>query len=538
MASRATSASVDVWVDGSAAKSKSAGASVVGTTLALSGTAATTEWAIYELAGFESAIQLQQLRVDFANMSTGGSHPGYWVALANYSRDRWDMLGLYTGLSFTRALNGSGAYLSGGGKVYVAVLIDGAQSVTVSRAGLTISDAPWQQLELAAGPSNGVTPTIDFTPGRNPGVAWANSSNGQVSFAICDRSLGFAIASSWTVSVAEDDPATASQQDDVDPVSPNAKAQWLDLIIDPDCSLPRISMLYNNLAGARGNSRVGCTALGDIDGTLHWLNWRMAFTDTAYWTSIARDPSDASYAIAYTAGNQNRTGAPDNRQINDMELRTISWLTPVSEGQMSTAPGAGQLIYGFGQGWIYPHLRYRDTGFASVAFNGGLAWAQQNATTWAPFLSDSASGDIGSLAFAPDFSPGTAYCYTGTSGQQELRYVDFDANFNGTPQTVESQALGLSNGIAECSQLGYLPDGRACIAYTLRTASGVAVKFALQQAGGTWKIETVSQTNSTPSNPTAPVYVDLAVDSQGVPAVCWTQRAGNATSLVVALRGT
>jgi hypothetical protein len=131
-----------------------------------------------------------------------------------------------------------------------------------------------------------------------------------------------------------------------------------------------------------------------------------------------------------------------------------------------------------------------------------------------------------------------SFGYTGEPGEQQLIYVDFDGNFSGTPLEIDSQPAAASSALAEVSQLGYLPDGRACLAFTQRTAAGVAVRFALQQAGGTWKLETVSKTNSTPASPGDFVFLDLAVDSAGTAALCWTQRTGSATALQVALRGT
>jgi len=260
----------------------------------------------------------------------------------------------------------------------------------------------------------------------------------------------------------------------------------------------------------------------------------MAFTDNAYWTSIARDPSDFSYYIAYTAGNQHRQGGADPRPLNDMELREIFWTAPISKGQISAS---GPLYFGFGTNWINPHLRVRSTGKAAVQVKGGICWYQQNVSTWQPILAETSSGQVGSLAFAPDDSPGSSYCYTGVAGEQQLTYMNFDSGLFGTPSLVESQTLAAANSIAEVSQIGYLPDGKACIAYTSRTAAGVAVKFALEQTGGSWKIETVSPVSSTPASPSDLVYLDLAVDNAGSPAICWTQRTGSATSLMVALRG-
>ena len=527
-----TSATVDSWQNGTAASSQSAGALAQGTALVLPASASGVEWAIFRFSGIVSAFQLQQLKLDTTGGQFSGTAPGYWVAVANYTKQNWEVLGRSALASYSAPLGGAAAYLSPNNATYVAVLITGGQSVTVNRAGLTLNSSPWQSITLAAGQS-GLTPCIDFTAGNNPAVAWADSSTGHGYFAVCDRTTGFGTLSSWSVSPFEEDPAGASVLNSGDPTSPNAQVQWLDLIIDPGAQLPRISCLYTGLLGTNGNTRLGCTALGsDLQGNPQWWNWRMAFSDGAYYTSIARNALDASYAIVYTAGNQIRT----TRNPNDMEYRTVFW-QDAAKGLISTTQG--DLIYGFGDNWINPHMKFSPAGKSTVVVAGGYAFQNTSAdlSQWGAFYNESFSLSLGSLAYAPAGTPGMTFCSTGDPGQQEASYVGFNAGLTGPKLTADIVALsGNSNAIAECSQLAYQSDGTPCIAYTYRTAQGIDIKYAFL-TGGTWTVETVSAAPGTPANATDPVFLDLAVDAHNVPAVCWTQRTGTSTAMLVALRG-
>jgi hypothetical protein len=529
-----TAATADTWQDGSAATSHSAGATAQGAALELAAGANATEWAVYRFSGIVSAAQLQQLKLDTTAGQFTGANPGYWVAVANYASKKWEVLGRSSAASYAAPLGGMAAYLSSNNACYAAVLITDGQSVTVSRAGLTLDTSPWQQITLATGQA-GLTPCLDFTAGNNPAVAWADGSDGDGYFAICDRSTGFGSLSSWSVSPFEQDPQSASVNNTGDPTSPNAKVQGLDMVIDPGVQLPRISLLYTSLAGSNGNSRLGCTALAVISGNPQWLNWRMAFTDGASASSIARKSGDASYAIAYCAGNGNRSADPSH-PLNDMELRTVFW-SDATTGQVDNAQGS--LYYDFGQDWLYPHMRFSPDGKATVVIDGGYAYQQAagDITHWSAFNNEQNSLPLGSLAFTAAGTAGVSFSYTGTAGQEELAYVGYNASYSGARQKADSLTLsGATKAVAEASQLAYQSDGTPCIAYTYRTASAVEIRYAYL-SGATWTVETVSDTPGTPTNPTDPVDLDLAVDANNVAAVCWTQRTGAQSAMVVALRG-
>jgi hypothetical protein len=522
-AAKGASALVDNWQDGSLANAKSSGATVAGTSLHLPASASGTEWAIYRFPGIAAASQLQTLKLDTTGGSFSGEAPGYWVAVANYTTQHWQLLGRSSAATYTAPLDGSPAYLSPNGACYLAVLITGSQSVTVARAGLAINDSLWKTITLATGKA-GLTPCIDFTQGNNPAVAWADAADGHGYFAICDRSSGFDTLSSWSISPFETNPQSATT-----PASPNARVQWLDLLIDPGVQLPRISLLYTGLDGTL-NTCLGCTALGSDGSAVQWWNWRMAKSDGSFYTSIARNASDASYAIAYTAANTTRTA----NQSNDMEYRTIVW-SDATKGQISSTEG--QLYWGFGQNWLSPHLRISTSGKSTIVIDGGFAYQEQaDLIHWQRFYDQADSLDFGSLALAPDQTPGMAFGYTGQAGQQQLAYVNFDGSFNGPLVAADQLSTGASNAIAETSQLAYQADGTPCIAYSYRTGQGIEIRYAVLN-GANWTTETVSETNGLPSTPTTPAYLDLAVDSNKVAAVCWTQWSGANSSMVAALRG-
>jgi hypothetical protein len=261
-ADRHGSAVVDNWKNGSLIFSQSGG-TIEGNSLLLTAGTGARSWAVYELDAPALAFKLQQFKLDIGIASFGGTQPGYWVMLADFSKQRWVLQGNYSLLNCSLPLSGNANFVSPSQKLYAAVILPGNQSMTIARVGLNVEDSNWQVLELATGPASGITPAIDFTPGGNPAVVWAEG-NGHVRFAVCERSAGFAKPASWIVSTAEDNPASASVLNTGDPESPNARAMWLDLLIDPDCSLPRISPLYTGLSGSNGNCRIGCTVLGDI----------------------------------------------------------------------------------------------------------------------------------------------------------------------------------------------------------------------------------------------------------------------------------
>jgi hypothetical protein len=215
-----------------------------------------------------------------------------------------------------------------------------------------------------------------------------------------------------------------------------------------------------------------------------------------------------------------------------MELRTIVWTDPTA-GQMS----GGSLYSGFGPDWKNPHLRFGSNSKATVVIDGDYAYQEQaDLTQWSLFYGTADSGPFGSLALTPSSLVGMSFPSTATAGQTKLTYVSFDSGFHGVAEEVDSLSTSGTNGLAEVSQLAYQPDGTPCLAYTYRTSAGVAIRYAYYSSGS-WNVETVSDVIGTPSPATAPVNLDLAVDSNGIPAVCWTQRAGTGSSMEVALRG-
>jgi hypothetical protein len=530
---RVTSAVADHWTDGAAAQ-QSGNGTAQGSALQLISTAPEPAWALYALTGTTAAYQLQHLRVETSGGNFSGDQPGYWIVIGDYAGNRWRVIDRTSVAAYSFSLAGSNAYLSPAKTVYAAILVAEGQSVTITRVGLERDDSLWQSLQLEAGPSSGVTPAIDFGPNNNPSVVWADSATGDVTFAICDRSLGFGNPTAWVASVAEGGAETASQEVLTDPLSPDAKAQWLDLVVDPTVALPRITMLYTGLLATKGNCRFGCTVLAEDPG-LVWKNWRMRFTPDATWTSLARDPLTVRYAATWTADSR---GFTPPGQLNDMVFREITW-TDALRGVISNNSGEADLYFNFGSNWLYPHVRYRNTGNPTVAIRGGYVYYQSDPAvqgSWSQILGESNSLTFGSLAYASDDLPSSAFAFTGTAGRHEMRVVDFFNLGSANTLMADSKTVGASDALGETNQIGYLPNGSACIAYSERTASGVAVKYA-QQNGANWVVETVSPTLSTPPSPSDLIFLDLAVDSNGIPAVCWEQRNGTATSMMVALRG-
>ncbi len=100
-------------------KRSASGTEVQGSDLVLTGTASDYTWAIWRWGSFASNDFPQQLLLDY---SVGAGVPGMYLALSNYSDNRWELVGPLDGSVTSYQYPGSSTYISEGRNTYVAVI--------------------------------------------------------------------------------------------------------------------------------------------------------------------------------------------------------------------------------------------------------------------------------------------------------------------------------------------------------------------------------------------------------------------------------
>jgi len=504
----------DSWVDGQASYSASANTSDVGTAKLLNGSGGSS-WAVYRLQGIGALDTINRVLVETSNSAFSGPLPGYWVGIADYSRNRWEVLGRVTSALYQRSLSETAPYRKDDGSAYVFVLVTAGQGVHVERVGLELDRQLWQEVELDAGPNAGWTPAVDFSLSGNPLVVYADHASGMPKFAVCDRAQGFGVVANWVFST-------------IDP-QPDGKGRWLDVKTDPVDGLPRVSMSYVGIASGAANSEAGLSLLADVGNGPVWLNYRVQSTlDGAEYTSIDSEPGTGKYGMATQVVNANSPTEP----ANDMHYRLWD-LSDLMAPQIS-------LTRHFGPGWLTPHLRFRPSATnLAVCYGAAFLRYRSAPTTWDQLFNAADADGMCSLAFNPagiGALAGLSYSRL-HGGAEELCYVQLDSSLvPSPPDVVDSIASGSGQWVGRASQIAYAPDGTPAIAYLHCDGAHLRVKYAWW-SGSAWTVEDVSALTGDLPGAGQTALVDLAFDAAGVPAVCYNRLAGGNCTLRVALRG-
>ncbi|MCB1217933.1 PKD domain-containing protein [bacterium] len=393
----------------------------------------------------------------------------------------------------------------------------------------TGSSFQWTEVDLSSitGTDGGWTPSIAIAANGNPMVAYANLADAVLDpyVVIGDNTLDITVPANWTpVEIA-----------DLGISAPAAPA-YTDIVIPAGTNLPRVSYSVFNLSGGTvaENSVVTFSALDIYDNVPTWNTYFLGnedtpsvFLDGAGPTGIGFRPTDGHFGIVAMVANTNLPAKP----ANDMYYFDLTY-NPADAANLPY-----NLNYNFGSEWRFPHLRYESgTGREHVAVNGGNL-AVYNGTSWDLPYQNAASGSVGSV---DRFESGdlTGLSYASVNGADTgLRYTELDGSYsvNADEDIVISTDTGAGETVAIMSQLAYMPDGTACIAYTQHNGTSTMVRFAIQDGGG-WAIEDVSATPNTFTADNFLVHLDLAHFSNGDSIVCYSRFDNDVNTLRVAIR--
>jgi hypothetical protein len=491
---RAANGVTDYFQDGAPSFMSSANAVVNGTALQLAAPAGGVSWAVYELPALVAGDALAFLYVDSTNHVFSGRTPGMWFCLANYETGKWELLSRTESFGYKRVMSKMSPYLSPSQNVYVGLIVADTQETTIVRVGVGVS-RDWASLTLADGSDTGIDPSVAIDMYGSVHVAFAEGGAGNPQYAMCLGTDNQLDKANWDFSLIE--------------TSSPGVARSTDLVIDDESGQPRpvATYVYKGLDDAEGNSEVVLAALVDhpTQGLL-WANYPF-HADGAYFTSL--DQSRVDGAMGFVCGVDNANSAPANP--NDIEYRhwdlNVAW-DPADNGPVDKYTG-------YGEGIVYPHLRFHpEDGNGAIVADGGLTLWENGPGDWPTIYERPESENFGSLAFVPaGVTSDTVFgaTYSEVQGASEnLIYVDYDASQLGVPEMVDSLPAALGSFMAGTSQLAYTREGDAVIAYTVRQAGKVSVRFA-KKSGGSWTVQTVVP-DAGNSTDRLGVVVDLAVE--------------------------
>ncbi|MCH7472431.1 hypothetical protein IIA79_05710, partial [bacterium] len=513
---------VEFWLDGRDSFSASPGAVDEGLGKRLAAQEGAIAWAIYEIPDIGVGDDLKALYVEASSPEFSGDHPGFWAGLANYEKNRWHIMSLARVLPLKLLLPPTAPYRSLDGSVYAFVLVDGGQAVTVDRVGMLIEQREgWFEVTLDSGPDAGRSSAIAFSNYSQPVVVWADHFSKRPEHALGNPLLDLADPANWELSVIDKQPL--------------GTATWLDLVIDPVSSYPRVSMVYAGISGE--DSKIGLSVYVQTGTNPIWLNYRLhgeeaSFIDGAEYTSVDIQPGSGAYGVAVHARNNNSPAKP----AYDMVYKVFQ----LDDEQVITTSN-------FGTNWLFPHLRYRpDGGNATAAVNGGFMRYEDidnPADVWLQIHGsdqDAEYSTLGSIAYAPvgaatETLMGSSFAKIPAGGSsQEMIYTGFKDSLQGIEQVVDSVSSAGGRWIGAASQLAFFPDGAPAIAYTQSDGAAVYVKYA-RWDGAAWQIDDVSSDPNTLDD-NNPVLLDLAIDQEtGMAAISYNHLEGALSSLRVAI---
>ena len=477
-------------------------------------------FAIYEVNDAGQLASLETLTVNTSDGDFSGDDPGYWVGIANFDADRWDILGRSESSEYLRNFGGTTDYTSNTGNLYVFVLVTDGQVVTIDSVSLeTDYESAWTDVEVDSGPDAGWTPAITFLHSDNVMVAYSDYDSTDPMYAAIDRSYDVSNPANWHVSAMA---LTPSPQ----------LAHWMDITVDP-AGNPVATMVVSNVGSGTENSQLAYAVYADQGNeTFAWNFLVLPEKDGLEYTSVARNPLTGIYTVAFTAANLNSSSS-------DYEL----YLELINLGDPDDYTDDSQsIISGFADRYpdatfYYPHLDIRTTdGFHAVCTDGGYVYGGMagDADGWTAYYTEANSGRIGSVAFNPVSNLlGHTFSHNTTSSGT-FDYVDYTAGMVGYREVVDSIEVNNGETIGESSQLAFTDSGAPGIAYTQSDGSATNIMFAYWNGTG-WSLE---QVNDEPLYPGGErVFVDLDFDSTDLPGICWNHVTGTDCSLHVALRG-
>ena len=296
--------------------------------------------------------------------------------------------------------------------------------------GQSAAALPWKITQLNGSARTEEDPSLAFTPGGQPAIAFHDETNGGVRYATFN-------GSSWQITL----------------VAANASDPSLTFTPGGQPAISYLDDINSDLRYAILTGGVWQTSLVDSTGF------------TGFDSSLAFSPGgqpaiayiDQTYKLRYAVFNgtawQATTVDPSNTSSDNLVNPSLKF-----------TPG-GQ-----------PAIAYRN------ALNSTLRYALFNGTSWQLTTVDSQpnTGSYPSLAFAPDGQPAIAY-----SDATNLRYAILTGS---TWKTQAIQSNGFSGGIR--SSLKFSPGGYPSIACL---ANGVPARICcLSFNGATWQASVVS----------------------------------------------
>ncbi|MCB1221518.1 MAG: hypothetical protein H7A35_06830 [Planctomycetales bacterium] len=387
----------------------------------------------------------------------------------------------------------------------------------------------WTEVDLSTitGTDGGWTPSVAVASNGNPMVAYANLDPNVLKpfVVIGDSTLDLAAPANWT------------NTDLLGAIVPPGFPAFTDIGFADGENLPRVSLVYIDPAAAvpAENSVVGFSALNITNEVPTWYNFYLSniateaqlARDGAIWTGIDYNPVNTHFGISNCVENSNSP----TLNAQDLNYYDLTYDPASTPGNLTYTRW-----YGFGTGLTFPHMRYHDTtGEMQASLAGGL-YLREDGGNWANPFANADSGLFGSIDILPGSYTGMSYqSISGTdTGLRYTELAEDDTVLADEDITIVTDT-GSGEEIALVSQLAYMPDGTACIAYTEFDGSGTHVRFAIQDEGS-WTIEDISASPNTFTPGSADVFVDLAHFANGNSIVCYSRFDSDVNTLRVAIR--
>ena len=508
----------EFWRNGADSYAKSSNTLKDGTKRKLESVDENPSWAIYKVSNLRPMTELIQLMVEISVPSFGGDDDGYWIGIANYADQKWQILTKSYALTRNISILSSEPFISPADNLYVFLAITGEQSLTINRVGLEYNTPAWVEVIVDSDEGCGWMPAITFDLQNNPLIAYADLATGVPRLAVGNRSAqgGLSDPANWVRTFIDPFPEDSGGDPDT-----GAKAKWPDIVLDPINGLPRVSLIYDEIVGKDENSRAGMSVM--VSGG-QWAHFSFSWIDDAEWTSLDHQPGTSIFGMVTHAKNTNWF---PSREPYDLNYFTFD----IFDEEMIY-----HQYWGFGSYWSYPHLLYNPDGGAGILqVFGSSSFRENSPDDWAPFYGDPQSREFGSLGLNPANNHfGSTYVKEFLT-HWELIYVEYDAALVGTEEIVDTiERVNGVERIADVSQLAYMPDGTPAIAYTIFDGNFVDIKYA-QQQGEIWNSLIISSEQSLAFEEEDKIVVDLAIDPVGVPVVCYhhLDTAGNSSLRVV-----